>query len=710
MAIRDGVTRKIAALELVPGDAVIVKTGELFPADGLVLKGEGLQAEESALTGESFPVRKTPLATALAADSEAGVDVAHWGFAGTRLLTGSALLRIVNTGGTTWYGDIVRSALHGAHARTPMQQAIANLVAVLLVATVVLCAILAWVRLRQGYGVIDALVSAATLAVAAIPEEFPVVFTFFLGVGIFRLAKRQALVRRAVVVENIGRVTAICCDKTGTMTEGRLRLTHELAAAGVSDAHLLTVAALASRLQSGDPLDLAILAKTPEATRTEERLATYPFTEDRRRESAVFRVHPGGLWAVVKGAPETVFALCSLTAAERTHWEQKIRALATSGHKVIACAWRELDEAGWPGGEPDRDYRCAGLLACEDPVREGAAVAVRAALGAGIRVIMVTGDHADTASAVARTLGIGGGSPKLIEGSEIDVLLDHSDNTALGAVDVVARATPAHKLRLVRALQGRGEIVAVTGDGVNDVPALQAADIGIAMGERGTRSAREAGAIVLLDDNFRTLMNAIAEGRQLFHNLRLSFTYLLMIHIPLVVTAALIPLAGFPLLYLPVHIVWLELIIHPTALFVFQDLPPAGPLRPRKHRDRVRFFSGREWWLIGLVGAFITLAITFGYQRSLGVGHDIDHARSIALAALIVASAATSAGLSGLRSWPAWLTVLASLASLALLIQLPPLAAALHLTPLHGDDGLLALATGALTLLLARAARPATER
>jgi Ca2+-transporting ATPase len=684
--VRDANVAEIAATELLPGDLVLVSAGTPFPADGIIVAGDSLQADESVLTGEAYPVRKQPLPRLPVLDGEAGVDSVHWGFAGTRLLTGAVTLRVASTGAQTLYGEIVRSAARGAHARTPLQRAIANLVTVLVVAAAVMCVILAWVRFQQGHGIVDALLSAVTLAVAALPEEFPVVFTFFLGVGVYRLARRQALVRRAVVVENIGRVSCICVDKTGTITEGRLRVGHCYPVDGVSEERLLTLAALASRAESHDPLDIAILETAPGAAVKAQPLGVFPFTEDRRRETVV--VSEGGAMALaaVKGAPETVLSMCALAAVERVSWQERIDALATSGHKVIACAWRALDAGIWAGGEPNRGFTFAGLLACEDPVREGVIEAVGTCRGAGIHVIMVTGDHPGTAGAVAREIGLRGDDPRVVEAEEMETQLARDGGEALRDVDVIARAIPAQKLALVRALQSVGEIVALTGDGVNDVPALQAADIGIAMGERGTRSAREVAAIVLLDDNFRNIVRAIVEGRQLFANLKLSFQYLLMVHIPLVITAALIPLAGYPLLYLPIHIVWLELIIHPTALLVFQELPASERIAPLMHGRRIRFFSLVEWAVIVAAGALITAFVAGGYERSLGVGYDVEHARAMALAVLTVASAVLTAVLSGLRSRMARTVVLVSVGLSVLLVQSAWLAGWLHLRPLHLDD------------------------
>jgi P-type Ca2+ transporter type 2C len=305
-----------------------------------------------------------------------------------------------------------------------------------------------------------------------------------------------------------------------------------------------------------------------------------------------------------------------------------------------------------------------------------------------------------TAGAIAREIGLGGKPPRIIEGTELRL----ATSRGLKDFDVVARAIPAQKLELVRALRSSGEVVAVTGDGVNDVPALQGADIGIAMGERGTRTAREVASIVLLDDNFRTIVRAISEGRQLFRNLKLSFAYLLMMHMPLVATAALIPFAGFPLLYLPMHVVWLELIIHPTALLVFQELPTSEELEPVERHRKLRFFDWREWALIALIGALVVALIVVGYTRSLGGNNNVEHARSMALAALVVASATMTAGLTQLRSRGSVIAVLATIGSALLLIQVPLFASLLHLSPLHVDDWLIAglggLGVGSLAALL----------
>ena len=691
--MRDGAVTVIPAVELVPGDLVLLASGESFPADGLIVRGEALQVDESALTGEAFPAHKTPVGSA----GDSPVDAVHWGFAGTRLLTGDAFVRIVTTGVETLYGEIVRTALAGKRGRTRLQQAIDRLVLTLVIAAAFLCVVLGVVRLQQGHGFADALLSAVTLAVAAIPEEFPVVFTFFLGVGVFRLAQRQALVRRAVAVEDIGRVSCLCIDKTGTLTEGRLHLAHQVAADGVGATTLLRLAALASRAESQDPLDRAILQAAGVVETPGERLALFPFTEDRRRETVISRVPSDGgaarLMAVSKGAPETILALCRLDPAQARYWHGRADELAAA-HKVIACAWRDLDASEFTGEEPDRDYRFAGLLAFEDPIREGAIDAVRRAHRAGIRLILVTGDHPANASAVAREVGIGGEDSLVVLGENLEKSIQEQGTGFLEGLRVVARALPAQKLVLVRALQGAGEIVAVTGDGVNDVPALKAADVGIAMGEGATQSAREAGAIVLLDDNLRTIINAVAEGRQLFRNLRLSFAYLLIVHLPLVGMAALIPLLGYPLLFLPIHIVWLEMIIHPTAMLAFQA--PADIRHPADvPRRQARFFDAGDWVGIGAAGVLIAMALFLGFRWALETG-GVLHARAVALVALIVAGAGAAALLTGLATRGARVIVAVTLGSVVLFTQWQPAASVLGLQPLHAEDWLLASVTGLL--------------
>ncbi|AKH44319.1 Ca2+-transporting ATPase [Altererythrobacter atlanticus] len=697
--MRDGQERQVPANELVPGDLVRVRTGEPFPADGVILAGGKLQADESSLSGEAYPVPKTPLPAGAQGDPEEQ----HWAFAGTRLLTGEAQVRLIFTGGDTLYGEIVRAATATRNERTPLQGDVARLVRALIVIALAICLLLAAVRLYQGHGLIDAFLSAAVLAVAAIPEEFPVVLTFFLGVGVYRLAQHKALVRRAVVVENIGRLSVICSDKTGTITEGVLRL-HELRpASGITQERLLEMAAMASRPGSHDPLDEALLAEAPPAPAGSRLLASYPFTEARRREVAIWE-ETGQTIAVAKGAPETILQLCSLGAEERERRDGKLAAMSASGQKVIACARRNVATTA----EPEGGFSFTGFIGIADPLREGVRQAVEDARQAGIQTVMVTGDHPQTAQAIAREAGLAA-DPVVLSGDEMEARLGQGDRAFLDSLDVVARATPAQKVLLVEAMRESGRISAVTGDGVNDVPALKTADIGIAMGRRGTQSAREVAAIVLMDDNFGTIVRAIAEGRQLFRNLTRSFAFLLMVHIPLVTTAALIPLLGYPLLYLPIHIVILELLIHPAAILGFQQLPDG--LKGRRKIGK-GFFDKAETAVIIGTGILVTIAVAALFIVVVGSGEPPEHARTMALICLIAALATLLAVLTGLRGRTSR-TIAAAALVFSFAATLAPVPAGwLDLHPLNLPDWLTAAGTGIAASLpgLLFHAKPAGHR
>lgn len=692
--LRDGRAQQVQSTDLVPGDIVLLEANDFVPADALFISGQSLQVDESALTGEAMPVKKSAITLLPVELEHRFVDAQNWAFAGTRLLTGTAKVLVAYTGESTQYGEIVRLAQSSSHERTPLQRAMMSLTKKLLIVALVFCLVLAVTRLIQGHGWVDAIISAVTLAIAALPEEFPVVFAFFLGVGVYRLAQRQALVRRAVVVENIGRVTCICSDKTGTLTEGTLVLAHQVCADHVSETSLLQAAAIASRHESHDPLDKVLLAAT-EIPRVRV-IATFPFSEDRRRETAVVQLEDQSVVACVKGAPETVLRMCHLQQDQHQRWIDAALEFAKTGHKVIGFAQRNADPNEWQGEELVKGYTFLGLIAFEDPIRVGVKEAVQTARAAGIRVIMVTGDHAATAAAIAREIGFGeSGELKVLEGEDFD-------ENDLSDIDVLARATPTQKLRLVRALRQQGEIVAVTGDGVNDTPALKGADIGIAMGERGTQAASEVASIVLLDDNFRTIVRAIAEGRQMFANLQLSFAYLLMVHLPLVVTAAWIPLTGYPLLYLPIHIVWLELIIHPTALLGFQERACGGSLtRMSRGQGVERFFDGRQWFVIALVGLAVSALMIMMYERSLSDSGNLEHARTMALALLVGASVAVAIGLSQWRTKASVALSFAVVAVSLVIIQWKPVAVLFHLKPLHLDDWLVVSTAGIAAGLLA---------
>lgn len=718
---RDGQWHVIPSRELVPGDLTEVASGEYFPADGVIVDGDALQSDESTLTGESLPVSKQVVKL----DSSnptlpKTIELSSWGFAGTRLLTGTAKLRVIETGARTRYGTIVRFATGVGHEATPLQRSIGQMVMILLGITIVMCTLLAAIRVWQGYGWLDALLSAVTLAVAAIPEEFPVVYTFFLGAGVYRLARHKALVRRAVAVENIGRTSCIVSDKTGTITAGTLVLAAQISDASSSDPlnpsalilqaagdlhSPLKIAAFAARADSGDPLD-QILHQSTNTLPATKVWAVFPFTEARRRETIIRATSDGLLAAYTKGAPEIILELCNLSEAERVQWLAKVQEHARLGHKVIACAWCELPALAPSREEPNPEelqeptqgFQFAGLLAFEDPVRDGVKEAVAQCKAAGMRIIMITGDHPATATAIARSIGLSQ------EASHTFTMM-LSDDPALvlgrsAGVEVVARATPAQKLALVKVLQSQGELVAVTGDGVNDVPALRQADIGIAMGARGTQSAREVAQVVLLDDNFKTIVHAIMQGHDLFRNLRLAFAYLLLVHIPLVMSASVIPFLGLPLLLLPIHVVWLELIIHPTAILAFQMPSSTMRLPQVTHQRSVSFYKRSTWLIIVAIGSLVTVGVLGGYLSVMDDYEQVGHARSIAISILIASSAGFTIGLTHLHSTVSKVVVVVTLVSLLLVNQVPILGDALDIEPLHEIGWILVVMALLITTVL----------
>ena len=439
--LRDGAVQDIPSVELVPGDLVIVDESEAFPADGLLVAGVNLQADESALTGEAMPVRKRPFKGTLG-EGETSVDNEYWGAAGTRLLTGEARLRLVFTGGETLYGEIVRSAREGQHERTPLQSAISALVAGLVAIAVLVCVALAATRYYQGFGLLDAFLSAVTLAVAALPEEFPVAFTFFLGVGVYRLARRQALVRRAVVVENIGRVTCICSDKTGTITEGKLTLAHLLAGGRRSTPPSFGASRRSPRAPGAAT---RLMWRCSKARRLRPRLslATFPFTEDRRRETSVVRERRRGFLAAAKGAPETIFAMSSLVARGEDRLARQDRGACrgrAQGPRLRQEEPQRLVRRRARPRLPSSSGCWLSRIRCATACRE----AVAKAQAAGIRVIMVTGDHVTTAAAIAREIGLGGETPRIIEGPQLkDLRLARARGVRRGgARNPVAEARP----------------------------------------------------------------------------------------------------------------------------------------------------------------------------------------------------------------------------------------------------------------------------
>jgi Ca2+-transporting ATPase len=700
MVIRDNIETRLPVDQIVPEDLVRVTAGTTFPADGIIIDGKDIQVDESALTGEAMPVSKRAMNKI--DQTKVSISDEQWGFAGTLLLTGTALLRVMYTGQQSLYGEIVTSVVITQHQRTPLQKAVARLVLRLIIAASLLSAIIAISRYMQGFGIIDALFSAAIFAIGALPDEIPVVFTFFLGLGVYRLAKNKALVRRAVSIENIGRVTTICSDKTGTITEGKLKLLQIFPDEKLSEEYVIKLASMASRVQSGDPIDLAIYEKVKELNLSFPAVQfTFPFTEERLRETGVSIQEKTEYLFAVKGSPEKILDISNLSDDKKEYWNKQILLYSSQGYKTIAVA-SQIQKITEAPIEPIDHYFFSGLLIFSDPVRKEVKNAVQRCLASGIHVLMITGDHPETARMIAKEIGLGNGNPSVILANEAQTMSTQTQGNYYKSVDVIARAIPSEKQYIVKSLQRFGEIVAVTGDGVNDIPALKSADIGIAMGQSGSQSAREASKIILLDNNFNSIVNAISEGQQLFKNLKLSFKYLIMIHIPFVFSAAIIPLLGYPLLYKPINIVFIELIIHPTCMLVFQDFPDLKKLDKAVTNTKIRFFKRFDWLSIGIIGLLTTAVIIFGYTFILDTTQNQEHARAFSMASLGMMSAAITASLSNLRTKISVGIVSFTLISTVLSIQLMPVAKIFEVTPLHLLDWVSILCIGIITAGLSK--------
>jgi P-type Ca2+ transporter type 2C len=660
--LRHGVVRRVAAGELVPGDFFLLAEGERVPADAVLRKGSQLSVDEAVLTGESAPVRKIAIAgTAEAAGAVPGGDDTPLVFAGTLVTAGHGLAEVVETGGRTRAGRIGLSLAAIAPVPTPLQRHLRRLVSWLGAGAIAMSTVLvAWYGIMRRDWV-EGVLAGIAAAMAMLPEEFPMALSIFLALGAWRLAQAKVLARRPAVVEALGSATMLCVDKTGTLTENRMRV-HRLVTADADVAlalnspavlpeaihPLLEYAILASRRDAADPMDRALqeagdalLASTGRLHAGWSLEREYPLTAQLLAVSHAWIDEDGVRRVATKGAPEAVLGLCGVSAQDAEAVGAQVHRLGLDGLRVlgVACAIEAPGHAAGHGaGEARADvrgykFRWLGLIAFEDPLRASVPAAVAQARGAGIGVAMITGDHAQTALAIARQAGIDtqGGA---LTGAQVASLTDAELSGAVRSVRVFARVQPEQKLRLVEAFRANGEIVAMTGDGVNDAPALKAAHIGIAMGLRGTDVAREAAGIVLLDDDFGNIVAAVRMGRRIFDNLRKVMTYITAIHVPIAGLALLPVVAGLPPLMLPAHVVLTEMIIDPVCSLAFEGAPEQRGIMDRAPRRSDSALVGWAMvWRGFLQGGFLLAAALAVYVVALE-GDGVESARAQALVAL----------------------------------------------------------------------------
>jgi Ca2+-transporting ATPase len=706
---RDGQVVTLATAALVPGDRVELREGDVVPADGRLTDALQIAIDEAALTGESQPVAKDPVGA-----SEV--------WAGTSVVSGSGTFDVTATGLRTRYGQVGELLGAARDAPTRLQRLVRRLVVALGIVAAALSVIVVCIELGRGQGWEAAIIAGVSLGIATVPEEVPLVYTLYLALGARRLARQRSLVRRLSGVETLGSTTVIGADKTGTLTLGKVDVgatvtpdghRHERGAPTPETRALLHAAVLASEPDPFDPLEQAIMrfAERNGVPARElqhgELVRDYAFDPVDRYLSHVWR-HGGELQIFAKGAPESILDRCHADPEVRARAARANTALGDEGMRVIAVASGALPALGADRAADEDHLEFLGLVASRDPLRPGVSRALAECGAAGIRIVMITGDHPVTAHAVAEGLGMPHEDTAIAVGDDLDAADDAELRRLARECNIFARIRPDQKYRLVRALKEEGHVVAMTGDGINDAPALREADIGVAMGHRGTEVARASAMLVLLDDNFATIVTAVREGRRIFGNLQRAFSYLVSFHTPLVLAALLIPLTGQPLLLLPLTLILLQIVVHPTASLVFEADPgdPAAMHRPPRPPE-YGLLDRRELVMPLTRGLALTAAVVGLYLARLAQGAPTTQARSLAIATLLVGQLLLvlveragpepvwRVGLRGNRVLPAILTL--TLAAVVTIFVMPAARDAFDLAPLSPGAWALAVAAAAFT-------------
>jgi Ca2+-transporting ATPase len=730
LVIRDAERRRIAGREVTRGDLVIVSEGDRVPADALLLSGANLSVDESLLTGESVPVRKVARPDEPEGMGRPGGDDQPFLFSGTLVVRGRGVAEVRAIGIRTEMGKIGRALESVKSERTPLQRETGRIVRNLALLGLALCAVLV-----VGYGItrhdwLHGLLAGITLAMATLPEEFPVVLTIFLALGAWRMSRERVLARQMPAIETLGAATVLCVDKTGTLTQNRMAIARISGDGAVLDVQsgpegplpealheIVEFSILASQSDPFDPMERAFkefgeryLARTEHLHDDWTLVREYPLCPTLLAMSHVWR-SPGGREYVIasKGAPEALADLCHFGPAERESLSRDVHAMAVDGLRVIGVAKARFQRESLPGEQHDFSFQFLGLAGLADPVRPTVPDAIAQCYRAGVRVVMITGDYPVTAQNIARGIGLSP-SQEVLTGPELDLLSDEELAERMKTVNVFARVIPEQKLRLVKALKRAGEVVAMTGDGVNDAPALRAAHIGIAMGGRGTDVAREASDLVILDDDFSSIVQAVRMGRRIFDNLKKAIAYILAIHIPIAGLSLLPVLFGWPIVFFPVHIVFLELIIDPACSIVFEAEPEEANAmsRPPRKKDQP-LFSRRTILLSVLQGGGVLLIVLAVFLAALGRGQGELQARAMAFTTLVFANLAliftnrswTRTAFSALRSQNRafWAILGGALAVLAAVLGVPILRRLFHFETLHPNDLGICLGAGGATIL-----------
>jgi Ca2+-transporting ATPase len=728
LVIRDGERLRIAGREVVRGDLIVLAEGDRVPADARLVEAQDLQADESLLTGESAPVRKAADASRLRAALRPGGDDLPVVFSGTLIVRGAGVGEVVATGAASEIGKIGKSLGELETAAPHLQRQTRKLVGVFAIfgGAVSLLVVGLYATLRGSW--LDALLAGVAVGMSMLPEEFPVVLTVFMAMGAWRISQVRVLTRRATAIEALGSATVLCTDKTGTLTENRMtiaelrRISGEKRIIGAAPQpptsgfdNLIAFGVLASAAEPFDPMEKAFHALALREGRAGGAYGplakVYPLRSDLLAVTHVWRAANAETSYVVaaKGAPEAIAALCRLSASERATLAAAVDDMAAAGLRVLGIARASFDGAELPDSQRDFAFEFLGLAGLADPLRKSVPEAVALCRTAGIRVVMITGDYPATARAIARQAGID--SQETTTGAELERLDDAALAVRMRTCCVFARIMPDQKLRLVKALKANGEVVAMTGDGVNDAPSLKAADIGVAMGGRGTDVAREASAIVLLDDDFGSIVATVRLGRRIYDNLRKAMSFIFAVHVP-IAGLALLPLAvGMPILLGPMHIAFLEMIIDPVCSLVFEAEVEEDDLMRRRPRDPGEpLFSGAMILWGVLQGAFAFGLVATVYVVALRRGMPEDEVRALAFFSLVISfvalifvnrSASASPVKAILRPNRTLAFTLPAVAAMLAVTLLWPTARDLfRFGPLHADDLSFTLGVGLAVLVV----------
>jgi P-type Ca2+ transporter type 2C len=669
LVIRNGVELRIAGRDVVTDDIIILQEGDRVPADGNILTCNNLLADESLLTGESVPVRKREFRED-DGNITAGGDDNPCVYSGSMIVQGNGIVRVTATATHTEIGKIGKALDSVKEEPTKLKKEMGVLVKRLAIIGILLCVLVIGVYFITRGDLLKGFLAGITLAMAMLPEEFPVVLTIFLALGAWRMSKKSVLTRKPAAIETLGSATVLCTDKTGTLTQNKMTVTklynrsdfftitnqnnfpeefHEIIEFGI----------LSSQTNPFDPMEKAIIHTGERFLNGTEHIHAdwtmekeYPLSKELLAMSRVFINSVSNSKVIAaKGAPEAIFDLCHLDEKSIATYSAAVAQMASEGLRVLGVARNNIIPGELPEIQHDIDFEFIGLIALSDPIRENVPLAVKECYTAGIRVIMITGDYPVTAMNIAKEIGLRN-YDKCISGPELREMSEEELCEKIRDVNVFARVIPEQKLILVNALKRNKEIVAMTGDGVNDAPALKAANIGIAMGEKGTDVAREASSLVLLDDNFASIVGAVRMGRRIFDNLQKALGYIFAVHVP-IAGLSLIPVffADFPLILWPVHIVFLELIIDPSCSIIFEAEKEEQNVMSRPPKDiNEPFFGAGKIFLSCMQGVGTLIVTLLIYFFGLKMGYAENEVRTFTFIALIASNIAI---ILSNRSWNA---------------------------------------------------------